>query len=148
MTDDDLNRQPAVANRPSVEVAAALIFRGGKLLIAQRPPDSHLAGLWEFPGGKREPGESWEECLRRELREELGVEVEVGPLLEQVEHDYPGKSVRLRFHRCGLMRGEPAPLGCAALAWVTAGELSRFSFPPADARLIARLQTEPAFWMS
>jgi len=74
-----------------VEVAAALVFREGKLLISQRHPDAHLGGLWEFPGGKREPDESFAQCLVRELREKLGIEVDVGPVWESVTHAYPGR---------------------------------------------------------
>src|SRR6187402_801609 len=80
-----------------IQVAAGLVFREGRLLITQRPPGGHLAGLWEFPGGKREADESFEDCLRRELREELGVEVDVGELVESITHEYPGKSVHLQF---------------------------------------------------
>ena len=78
----------------SVEVSAALIFRDGKILITQRHAKSHLGGLWEFPGGKREPGETFEQCLVRELREELGIEVEVGGLFEDISHAYAEKTVQ------------------------------------------------------
>src|SRR5438552_8056365 len=97
-----------------IDVAAGLIFRDGKLLITQRPADAHLGGLWEFPGGKREPHESYKQCLARELREELGIEVEVGQLFETVTHEYPGKSVHLKFFLCRWKQHEPRPLGCAA----------------------------------
>lgn len=129
-----------------MDVSAALIFRAGRLLITQRPPGKHLAGLWEFPGGKREPGEGWEDCLRREIREELGCEIEVGELFAEVSHDYPEKSVHLRFFQCRLAAGEPQPVGCAAVRWVTRGELDRFEFPPADAALLGRLRSEQAGW--
>src|ERR1700744_6143582 len=85
-------RKPAGDHRPAAkrgEVSAALIFHGGKLLISRRPAQAHLGGLWEFPGGKREPGETFEACLVREIREELGVEVSVGKLFAEVRHDYP-----------------------------------------------------------
>lgn len=124
---------------PALEVSAALIFRNGRLLITQRPAGGHLAGLWEFPGGKREPDETWEDCLRREIREELACEIEVGEIFEEVRHDYPEKSVHLRFFTGRLLSGEPQPVGCAALAWVMRGELGRFEFPPADAALLERL---------
>src|SRR5688572_33120048 len=101
-----------------VEVAAGLIFRDGKLLITQRPADAHLGGLWEFPGGKREAGETLEQCLARELLEELAVKVSVGEIFESVTHAYPEKTVRLHFFVCKLVAGEPRPLGCAALKWV------------------------------
>jgi mutator protein MutT len=93
-----------------VEVSAALIFRDGKLLITQRRAKSHLGGLWEFPGGKLEAGETFEQCLVREIREELGVEISVGELFSEISHDYPEKSVRLEFFICKLISGEPQPL--------------------------------------
>lgn len=132
--------------RRTVEVSAGLIFREGKLLIAQRHADSHLGGLWEFPGGKREAGESFEQCLVRELHEELGVTVEVGELFESVDHDYPDKSVHLRFFLCRLTAGEPQPLGCAAVNWVARDQLGRFEFPAADAGLLARLTQADSLW--
>lgn len=126
-----------------IPVAAALIFRGGRLLITQRPAGKHLAGLWEFPGGKVEAGETWETALRRELREELGTEVVVGPVFEEVTHRYPNKVVQLRFYVCRWSAGEPRPVQCAALAWATAAELRNYDFPPADARLLDRLRRDP-----
>lgn len=129
-----------------MEVSAALIFRDGRLLIAQRSAGSHLAGLWEFPGGKRESGETWECCLLREIREELGAEVEVGALFDEVTHDYPGKRVRLRFFRCRLAVGEPRPLGCAALTWVSREDLARYEFPAADEMLLKRLRDPATRW--
>jgi mutator protein MutT len=125
-----------------LQVAAGLVFRDGKLLITQRPADTHLAGLWEFPGGKREPGESYPECLQRELREELGIEVEVGDLIEELSHDYPGRSVHLRFYRCRWVLHEPRPIHCQALAWITAADLGQYEFPAADVRLLSRLRAD------
>jgi 8-oxo-dGTP diphosphatase len=123
-----------------IEVAAGLVFKDGRVLIAQRPPQSHLGGLWEFPGGKREAGETYEECLHRELAEELGIEVQVLELVEALTHHYPGRSVHLRFFRCRWLRLEPQGNAGQALAWITAEELSRYSFPAADARLLLRLR--------
>lgn len=131
---------------PVVEVAAGLLFRAGRLLITQRHADAHLGGLWEFPGGKREPGETFQECLRRELREELGCAVTVGDHLETIRHDYPDKSVLLEFFACRLEQGEPQPLGCAALRWVSREELAEFPFPAADARLLERVRKTAALW--
>lgn len=131
---------------PVIEVAAGLVFRQGKLLITQRRAGDHLGGLWEFPGGKRRAGEGFQDCLRRELREELGVEVEVGEVLETLTHPYPDRTVRLQFLKCRWLAHEPQTLGCQALAWVCREELARFAFPAADARLVARLQTEPGLW--
>ena len=127
-------------NRKFIEVSAALIFRDGKLLITQRHANSHLGGLWEFPGGKREPDETFEQCLVREIREELGVEISVGELFEEVVHAYPEKSVRLKFFICKILSGEPQPLDCAAVKWVTKTELAAFDFPAADARLLEKLR--------
>ena len=131
-----------------VEVSAGLIFRDGKLLITRRNANVHLGGLWEFPGGKREPDESDEECLCRELREELGVDVEVKELIETIQHDYPGKSVRLKFFRGVLLKGEPSPIGCDAVAWVTAAQLAEYAFPEADLRLLGKLRASPELWKS
>jgi mutator protein MutT len=129
-----------------IEVSAGLVFRGGKLLITQRHKGSHLGGLWEFPGGKREDGESDEDCLRRELREELGIEVEVNELIESIEHSYPEKSVRLKFFRCLLLKGEPAPISCDAVAWVSAAQLAEYAFPEADLQLLGKLRASPQLW--
>ena len=131
-----------------IDVAAALVFRAGKLLITQRFPQAHLGGLWEFPGGKRYPDESFEACLIRELREELGVEIAVGELLETIIHSYPGKTVHLQFYRCRLLKHEPQPLGCPALVWISPEDLQNYEFPAADAKLVKRLRLEPELWNS
>jgi mutator protein MutT len=134
--------------RVNLEVSAALLFHHGKLLITQRLSGTHLAGLWEFPGGKREPGETFEQCLERELCEELGIETSVHELIEEIVHDYPEKSVHLKFFRCELTSGEPRPIHCEALAWVTPDELSQYEFPAADARLLERLRRADELWLS
>ena len=128
------------------DVAAGLVFRNGKLLIAERHADAHLGGLWEFPGGKRESGETFEECLVRELREELGIEVEVGKLVDSLTHEYPGKIVHLKFFHCEWRQHEPRAIGCAAFAWVTANQLNGYTFPEADERLLALLQDDQELW--
>jgi mutator protein MutT len=131
---------------PVIDVAAALVFREGKLLITQRYPEAHLGGLWEFPGGKREPGEAFEQCLVRELQEELGIEVEAGTMLESLTHEYPDRTVHLRFYRCRWKQHEPQLLGCAAFRWITADQLQDYAFPAADARLLERLSSSPQLW--
>ena len=138
------NRLPL---RPAIDVAAALVFRDGKLLITQRHPDAHLGGLWEFPGGKREPNETFEACVIRELREELGIEVSVSELVESLTHAYPDKTVHLKFYRCRWKKHEPRPLGCPAFKWVQSTELQDHAFPAADARLLARLQEDKQIWV-
>jgi len=144
---------PCAGSRPStldprqvIEVAAGLVFHNGKLLITQRQADAHLGGLWEFPGGKRKPHETFEQCLVRELREELGIEVSVGEMLEQVTHDYPEKTVHLKFFICHLKRGEPQPLGCPTFKWIGPEELEEHDFPAADTRLLAKLHETPELW--
>lgn len=129
-----------------IEVSAALIFHNGKLLITQRHADSHLGGLWEFPGGKREANETFEQCLVREIREELGIEISVGELFEEISHDYPEKSVRLKFFICELISGMPKLMGCAAIKWIGKKELKDFEFPAADARLLERLKELLKLW--
>jgi mutator protein MutT len=122
-----------------VAISVAVIERDGKVLIARRRLGTHLGGLWEFPGGKREPGESAEAALRRELREELGVAATVGECLETVEWADADTEVRLEFFRCTI-DGEPTPAAADEIAWVWPADLSRYEFPPADRRLIERLR--------
>src|SRR5262249_53229733 len=105
----------------------------------------HLGGLWEFPGGKREPGETFEQCLARELMEELGITVRVGKLFESITHTYPEKAVHLKFFLGEIISGEPQPLGCAALKWVSQGELAVHDFPAADAQLLEKLRGSDLF---
>ena len=130
----------------AIEVSAGLIFRNGKLLITQRYADSHLGGLWEFPGGKRETGETFEQCLQRELREELGVDVHVGNLIEELTHTYPERTVFLKFFVYQLEQSEPQPIGCAAIRWVEKDGLLEQEFPAADAKLLKRLRTNAELW--
>ena len=116
------------------------------MLITRRFAQAHLGGLWEFPGGKREPGETWEACVIREIREELGVQISVGPLLESLIHRYPEKTVHLKFFTATVLSGTPQPLGCAACAWILPTELDQFEFPAADARLLAKLKSPQLPW--
>lgn len=129
-----------------VEVSAAIIFHDGKLLITQRHANSHLGGLWEFPGGKREVGESFEQCLVREIREELSVDISVGELFDEIFHAYSEKSVHLKFFICKLLSGEPRAIGCAAFRWIVKSELGNFEFPAADARLLEKLKSPRLTW--
>ncbi len=125
-----------------VQVAVGLIVRDGRYLIARRKPGVHLGGFWEFPGGKREAEESLEDCLRRELREELGIEVTQPVFYRVLRHEYPEKSVELHFFRCSIRAGRARALDCEELRWVAPGELSRFEFPAADRSLIEALTKE------
>ncbi|WP_217915098.1 (deoxy)nucleoside triphosphate pyrophosphohydrolase [Miltoncostaea marina] len=117
-------------------VVAAVIERGGRVLVSQRGPGVGQPGRWEFPGGKRERGEDDATALRRELREELGVELEVGPLLWTAR---AGPLV-LRFFRCDWLPGQrPRPHGSEQFRWVRREDLPALRFPPADAPLVAAL---------
>ena len=130
----------------AIDVAAALVWRDGKLLITLRHPEAHLGGLWEFPGGKRERNETFEQCLTRELREELGIEVTIGEMVERLTHEYPDRRVHLRFFRCAWLRHEPQALGCAGFAWVDREQLGQYAFPEADERLLDKLRATDQWW--
>jgi 8-oxo-dGTP diphosphatase len=124
-----------------VEVAAALIRDDvGRYLITQRRRGSHLAGLWEFPGGKVEAGETPAACLRRELIEELSATFTVGALVETVRWEYPDRTVVLHFFDCRLKSGEITPREQQVMAWVEPERLAEHDFPPADRELIERLR--------
>ena len=124
-----------------VEVVAALVQdETGRYLITQRRKGSHLAGLWEFPGGKREADESLEEALSRELTEELSARFAVGQRIETARWEYPERTIVIHFYRCRLESGTIEPREDQAMAWVAPERLSDFDFPPADRDLIARLR--------
>ena len=123
-----------------VVVAAAVIIRAGCVLLTRRAEGQHLAGLWEFPGGKLEDGESPEEALARECEEECGIEIAVSEILEVTHYRYPEKDVLLLFYRCELSSGEVRHLQVADHAWVTPADLDRYPLPPADEAVVARIQ--------
>jgi 8-oxo-dGTP diphosphatase len=126
-----------------VEVVAGLIRDGrGRYLITRRRHGTHLEGLWEFPGGKREPDETLEQSLRRELQEELGALFVVGELVETVRWAYPEKTVVLSFFPCRLEEGAIEPREGQLMQWVPPADLHRYDFPPADAALLARLAAD------
>jgi len=126
--------------RPHYQVTAAVIEKAGRLLIARRHEKGLLGGLWEFPGGKQEMGESLEEALRRELQEELAIDVEVGEKICAVDHAYTHFSITLHVFRCRLDSGRPQAIGCAAWKWVKPAELDQYAFPRADRRVIEILR--------
>jgi 8-oxo-dGTP diphosphatase len=119
-------------------VVAAVIEREDRFLVTRRQDGVHLAGLWEFPGGKVADGESHTAALRREIHEELDVEIVVRDLVLETSHDYPERVVTLFFYRCDLI-GSPRPMIGQEMAWVTRTELPTLNFPPADDELIRRL---------
>lgn len=121
-----------------IVVAAAVIEHDGTFLLTRRLKGTHLAGTWEFPGGKCEEGETLAACLQREIREELGTGLIVGDLILTTRHAYPERTVELHFFR-GTLEGEPAPLLGQEMRWVPREELSSLPLPEADGELIARL---------
>lgn len=125
-----------------IEVTAALIRRGNRILIARRPATDHLAGLWEFPGGKIEPGEAPEACLRREILEELRLDIKVGSYFTDSTYQYPQKKVHLLAFWAELTGGEAQALFHDAVKWVTLAELDAVEFAPADIPIVERLQGE------
>jgi 8-oxo-dGTP diphosphatase len=119
-------------------VTAAVIEEDGRLLVARRLKGSHMAGFWEFPGGKCEAGETPEGCLARELVEELGVTATVAEEIYRTTYAYDDRVLDLRFFRCHL-DDEPRPLLGQEIRWVRRSDLSALDFPPADAELVRRL---------
>ena len=125
------------ARTPHYDVTAGVIRDGdGHILIAQRKLDAMLGGLWEFPGGKCDAGETLRECLRREIREELGIDIEVGPQIAVVKHGYTHFRITLHVFECLHTGGEPQALDVADWAWVTLDELDRYAFPATDRQII------------
>jgi 8-oxo-dGTP diphosphatase len=124
-------------------VVAAVIRRGGEILISRRLDEAERGGQWEFPGGKVEPGEGEPEALRREIAEELGCAVEVGRLIVRHRHRYPDLEVELAFYACQLPEGAaPRAIGVAALEWAPAGSLGRYDFCEADRPILGFLEAE------
>ena len=122
-----------------ITVAIGVVQREGKILICQRHNDNLLGGFWEFPGGKCEEGEGIEECLRRELIEEVGIGVCVIRPLTAIAHDYSHGRVTLHPFLCRHVEGEAMALQCQQIKWVNAGELGSFRFPPANESLLAEI---------
>ena len=125
-----------------IVVAAAVIIEHERVLLSQRKTGTHLAGAWEFPGGKVEPDEDPKAALVRELREELGIDVDVGDVVEVTFHRYPEKSVLLLFFEARRRPGsaEPRPLDVADVRWSRASELSDELFPPADVAVLRKVR--------
>ncbi len=139
----DQEQLPARRRRtklPHYQVCAAVTWQGERVLIAQRPAEGLLGGLWEFPGGKQEPGESLAECLRREIREELGIEIEVLAPVVSVQHAYTHFRITLHAFHCRILGGEPHAVGVADWRWVRLDELDRYAFSAADRKVIAALR--------
>ena len=125
---------------PHYQIGAAVIRRNGKILITQRPLDGMLGGLWEFPGGKQHDGETLEQCVAREIREELAIQIDVGAHIISVDHAYSHFSITLHCFDCRVRAGRIRKLGVAAFRWVTTAELDQYAFPKADRVVLAALK--------
>jgi 8-oxo-dGTP diphosphatase len=124
---------------PYVVVAAAILQREGRILLTRRKLDAHQGGLWEFPGGKQEVGETLEQCLQRELKEEIDIEVGDVQHFYVLRYRYPEKEVELHFFTCSIFQGDPKPLGSLEMAWVPKCELSSYELPEADRPVLRKL---------
>ncbi|MGB5254913.1 MAG: Nudix family hydrolase, partial [Sedimenticolaceae bacterium] len=136
---------PAKGGEPIHVAAAALIDDRDRVLLARRPVDAHQGGLWEFPGGKRETGESVAEALRRELHEELGIVLQRHRPLIRVHHQYADRSVLLDVHRVTAWQGQPVGRQGQPLAWVLPEELHDYPMPAADVPIVSALRLPPVY---
>ena len=124
---------------PHHEVAVGVEWKRGKILISKRFARDLLGGLWEFPGGHQEKGESLAQCVQREVREELGIAIKVEEEFAAVDHAYSHFAITLHAFQCRWLRGRPRAIGCAAYKWVSPRELSRYAFPAANRKIIAKV---------
>lgn len=126
---------------PHKVIGVAVIWnKHRQILIDRRRPEGMLGGMWEFPGGKIEPGETTKECIKREIQEELGINIEVGEHLITIDHTYTHLRVTLTVHHCRHLTGSPLPLECDEIRWVTLDEIEEFVFPQANSQIIAALR--------
>ena len=129
------------SQKPHIHVSAGLIRKDGRFLIAKRQEGGHLAGYWEFPGGKQEEGETLQACLEREIAEELGLKIKAGHVLVVVEHEYKNKIITLHVMECAILTGEPMALECQAFKWVDPVDFQNYIFPPPDQEVISFLSS-------
>ncbi|MBN2412771.1 A/G-specific adenine glycosylase [candidate division KSB1 bacterium] len=125
--------------RPHNIIAAGIIYKGDKILIARRPENGLLGGLWEFPGGKLEDGETPEQAVKREILEELGISVKVNDLFAIINHQYTHFTITLYVYNCEYISGMPETLGCADWRWVTLKEMDKYAFPRANRKILDQL---------
>ncbi len=126
---------------PHKIVGVAVIWNHQRqILIDRRPLQGARGGLWEFPGGKIEPGETVQDCIRREICEELGIQIEVGEHLITIDHVYSDLHVTLKVYQCHHLSGIPQPIECDEIRWVNLDELDQFNFPQANSQIIAALR--------
>ena len=122
-----------------IDVAIAVVRRGNRILICQRKDDDTLGGYWEFPGGKREDGETLETCLARELMEEVAIKATVIQKLTAIEHNYPHGQILLHPFLCEHVEGDPTPIECQCTQWIETSALADYRFPPANDPLLLEI---------
>jgi len=128
---------------PIKVIGVAVIWnQQGQILIDRRREEGTMGGLWEFPGGKLEPGETIAQCIQREIYEELGIEISVGEHLITIDHAYTEFQVTLVAHKCIHVEGVPQTIECSEIRWVSLDELDKFTFPAANLRIIAALREQ------
>jgi mutator protein MutT len=126
---------------PYKQIGVAVIWdQAGQILIDQRKASGTMGGLWEFPGGKIEPGETVEECIIREIREELAIEITVGDRLISIDHTYPTFHLKLIVHHCQHLSGIPQPIESEEIRWINVSDLGNYQFPAANIAIIQALQ--------
>ena len=126
---------------PHKQIGVAVINnQQGQILIDRRKKTAQMGGLWEFPGGKIEPGETVEECIQREIKEELDIEIAVGDRLITITHNYEAFKVTLHIHDCQYLSGTPQPLECEEILWVEPEQIDRYQFPAANIKIVSLIQ--------
>ena len=132
---------PTSLSLPHKQIGVAVINnQQGQILIDRRKESGQMGGLWEFPGGKIEPGETVEECIQREIKEELDIEIAVGDRLTTITHNYETFKVTLYIHDCQYISGKPQPLECEEILWVEPEQIDRYQFPAANSKIVSLIQ--------
>ncbi len=135
---------PDASSLPHKIIGVAIIWnQEGQILIDRRLPGGSSGGLWEFPGGKLEPGETIEECITREIKEELAIEISIEQHFRSIDHAYKESRFTLHFYHCRYLRGIPQALESEEIRWVTLAEMAQFSFPAANLEIIQALKESP-----
>ena len=124
----------------TISCGVALIRRDNEFLISQRRESDTFGSLWEFPGGKKNPGESFEDCVVREVKEEVGIDVRVDKKFMEMRRPYHERIIWLNFFLCTYVGGEPQAVDCAKVEWVRVEDLKKYAFPPANEKVIQKLK--------
>ena len=127
---------------PVIPCGVALIRRERQFLISQRNVDDTFGSFWEFPGGKKNPGESFENCVIRETREELGIEIAIERKYMEIKKEFKEKIIWLNFYLCSYLSGDPQPIECQKVLWADVADLKNFDFPPANEQVIENLMKD------